>query len=125
MEHMNRTAKEALGHQALCNPKSVKRIGNSIGLFRNVCEQFDAVTRSHQASGKHVRASEDTDIQKIIQQLLAANVFRKTAKRCHEGFEMINGKSLTGQINAGKFDEWLYKYIHRLCVNYKRMTNIS
>lgn len=119
MEHMNRIAKEALGPQACCNPKSVKRIGNSIGLLRNVCEQFDAVTGSHQASGKHIRASEASDIQKNCQQLLATKVFHKTANRCHVGFEKINGKSLTDRINAGKFNEWLYTHTRKLYDNYK------
>ena len=75
MEHTNRIAKQALGQQACRNPKSVKRIGNCIGLFQNVSTQFDAVTGAHQSSRKHTRASETTDIQKIVRELLIGNVF--------------------------------------------------
>ena len=116
MEHMNRTAKEALGPQACLNPKSVKRVGNCIALFQNLCRQFDMVSDAHHSSGKHVRASETTDLQKIVKQLLCANVFQKISNRCHKGFESLSGKSLTDRINAEKFKEWLITHIQ---VHYK------
>ena len=121
MEHLNRTAKEALGPQACLNPKSVKRVGNCIALFQNLCRQFDIVSDAHRSSGKHVRASETTDLQKIVHQLLSANVFQKTSNRCHKGFENFNGKSLTDRINAEKLKEWLISHIHKLQAHYKYM----
>ena len=123
MEHLNRTAKEALGPQACLNPKSVKRIGNCIALFQNVCRQFDIVSDAHHSTGKHVQSSDTTDLQKIVHQLLCANVFQKTSNRCHKGFESINGKSLTDRINAEKFKEWLVSHIHRFQVRYKYMND--
>ena len=118
MEHLNRTAKEALGQHSNLNPKSVNRVGNCVGLFQNVCKQFDAVTGAHQSSGKHVRASEASDLQKIIHQLLVSKVFHKTQNRYHTHFETLNGKSLTDRINAEKYKEWLSKHIQKLQRNY-------
>lgn len=47
IEHLNRTAKEALGQHSNLSPKSVNRVGNCVGLFRNVCSQFDEVTGTY------------------------------------------------------------------------------
>ena len=118
MEHLNRTAKAALGQHSNLNPKSVRRVGNCIGLLQNIKNQFDTVTGAHQPLGKHVRVSEETDLRKIIQQLLVSKVFTKTCNRCHSGFENINGSGLTDRIDAEKCGEWLTTHIHRLKVNY-------
>ena len=121
MEQLNRTAKEALGPQAILNPKSVKRVGNCIALFQNVCRQFDAVSGAHHSSGKHVRASEATDLRKIVHQLLVSNVFQKHSNRSHAGFKSLNGTSITDRINTEKFKEWLTSHIHKRQVVYKHM----
>jgi hypothetical protein len=89
MEHLNRTAKEALGQHSHLNPRSVKRVGNCVGLFQNVC---DTATGAHPSSGKNVCASEATDLQKIIRQLLVSKMFIKTGNRCHLGFENSIGE---------------------------------
>lgn len=84
MEHLNRTAKNALGRQSHLNPKSVNRVG--IGLFQNAQKQFDAATDVHNSIGKHVRASAATDLNKIIKQLIESQVFKKTSNRSHDSF---------------------------------------
>ena len=123
MEHMNRTAKEALGPQACLNPKAVTRVGNCIALFQNVCRQFDVVSEAHHSSGKHVRASDTTDLQKIVHQLLLANVFQRIRNRRHTGFENFNGKTLVDKIKGEKFKEWLISHVHKLQVGYTHMFN--
>lgn len=118
MEHLNRTAKEELGQHSHLNPKSVNRIGNCVGLFQNVCKQFDIVTGAHQSSGKHVRASDETDLKKIVHQLHISKVFQTIPNRCHASFKMFDGRSLTERITPNKYEEWLNTHIHKLKANY-------
>ena len=108
MEHLNRTAKEALGQ---LNPKSIVRFGNCIGLLRNVCKQFDKVTETHHPSGKHVRSSESSDLQKIIEQLVSSKVFTRCNGRSHTSFSAFNSSLLTDRIDAHIMDGHTYKKI--------------
>ena len=111
MEHLNRTAKDALGQHSHLNPKSVTRVGKCVGLFRNARKQFDTVTDVHHSIGKHVRASAATDLSKITKQLVESQVFRETSNRSHDSFVM---KGLTDSINHKKFIEWLSTHIHKV-----------
>ena len=86
MEHLNRTAKDALGQHSHLSPKSVSRGGKCISLFRNAQRQFDYSTEVKQTSGKHVRASTATDLDKIVKQLLNGDVFMKRENRSHQTF---------------------------------------
>lgn len=61
LEHLNCTAKEALGPQACLNPTSVKHVGT---LFQNICRVFDTVSNAHHSTGKQVQSSDKTDVQK-------------------------------------------------------------
>ena len=87
MEHLNHTAKETLGPQACLNPNSVKRVGNCILLFQNVCRQFDVVSDAHHSSGKHVQTSKTTDLQKIVHQLLSPMFFKTLASVATKGLK--------------------------------------
>ena len=108
MEHLNRTAKDALGQHSHLNPKSVTHVGKCVGLFRNARKQFDTVTDVHHSIGKHVCASAATDLTKITKQLVESQVFRETSNRSHDSFAM---KGLTDSINHKKFIEWLSTHI--------------
>ena len=47
MEHLNRTAKDALGQHSHLHPKSVERVGKCVGLFQSARKQFDTTTGVH------------------------------------------------------------------------------
>ena len=83
MEHLNRTAKSALGQHSHLNPKSVNRVGKCVGLFQSTQKQFDAVTSVKQSSGKQVRGSSSTDLCKIVNQLVKSEVFLKKSHGAH------------------------------------------
>ena len=117
MEHLNRTAKEALGQHSNLNPKSVKRVGNCLGLLRNVCMQFDLATNTHHSSGKHTKSSEDTDLNHIVEQLISSKVLVRCNSRSHASFTTFNGSSLTDRIDADKFFLWMNKHIKKIQVN--------
>ena len=114
MEHLNRTAKDALGQHSHLNPKSVSRIGKCISLFRNAQKQFDSVTDVKQSSGKHVRASTATDLEKIVKQLVKSEIFQKKGNRSHNTF-----KSLSHTIDPGKFSDWLYTQVKKIQTKYR------
>lgn len=112
IEHLNRTAKDALGQHSYFNPKSVSRIGKCISLFRNTQGQFDYITGVSQTSGKHTRALTATDLEKIVKQLLRSEVFVKTSNRSHDTF-----KNLSFSIDHKNFFEWLQTHIQRIKLN--------
>ena len=116
MEHLNRTAKEALGQHSHLNPQSVNCIGKCVGLLHGVLKQFDATTTVHHSSGRHVPASAATDLEKIVNQLVESQVFEKCSCRSHESFLLTN---LTGTINKEKFKEWLKTHIYKMKLRYK------
>ena len=118
IEHLNRTAKEALGQHSNLNPKSVRRIGNCLGLLRNVCKQFDQVTDNHSTSGRHVQSSESSDLVKIVEQLVCTKAFQKLHGRSHPSFKSFNGNILTDKIDENKFKAWMTTHIQ----NIKRRT---
>lgn len=111
MEHLNRTAKEALGQHSNLNPRSVQRVGNCLGLFRNTCKQFDQVTGSHQSSGRHVQSSEKGDLIRIVEQLVSSKVFKQSHGRSHASFKSFNGRLLTDGIDERKFKLWMNTHI--------------
>ena len=76
MEHLNHTAKNALGQHSYLNPKAVERVGKCFGLFQNARKQFDTTTGVHHSSGRRVRASKAMDFK-----LVESKVFRKTNNR--------------------------------------------
>ena len=115
MEHLNRTAKDALGQHSHLHPKCEERVGKCVGLFQNARKQFDTTTGVHHSTGKHVRASAATDLHKIIKQLVESKVFRKMSNRCHASFPM---QCLTDSINPVKFNEWLSTHIQKLQAKY-------
>ena len=43
MEHLNHTAKDALGQHSHLHPKSVEWVGKCVGLFQNAKKQFDTI----------------------------------------------------------------------------------
>lgn len=116
MEHLNHTAKDALGQHSHLNPKSVTRVGKCIALFQNAQKQFDAVTDVKHSSGKQVRASVSTDLHKIVNQLVKSKVFQKKSNRSHDSFA-----NLTHSINESKFSEWLHKHIHKVQVKHRNI----
>ena len=116
MEHLNRTAKSALGQHSHLNPKSVNRVGKCIGLFQSTQKQFDAVTSVKQSSGKQVRGSSSTDLCKIVNQLVKSEVFLKKSHRAHNSF-----KQLTHSIDASKFTKWLCSHIDKIQARHRNM----
>ena len=113
MEHLNRTAKDALGQHSHLNPKSVCRIGKCIGLFRNAQKQFDSVTGVQQSGGKHICASAATDLQKIVNQLVRSEVFQKKTNRSH-----ATSKNVSQNIDPSKFSDWLQMHTHKIQSRY-------
>ena len=75
MEYLNRTAKSAFGQHSCFNPKSVSRVGRSVGLFESVQCQFDFVTVVHHSGSRHACVPATTDTGKIIKQLVENQVF--------------------------------------------------
>lgn len=116
MEHLNRTAKEALGQHSNLNPKSVERVGNCLGLFQNVCKQFDQVAETHYSSGKHIRSSESSDLSTTVEQLVSSKVFQRCNSRLHTSFKTFNGNLLTDRIDAEKFWSWMNTHIRKIQV---------
>ena len=118
MEHLNRTAKDALGQHSHLNPRTVTRVGKCIGLFRHVQQQFDAITGIHHTSGTHVCASAETDLRKIVQQLMECQVFQRHSNRYHKSFTRFN---ITRNINVEKFYEWLHTHIQKVQLRYRHL----
>ena len=108
MEHLNFTAKHALGQHSSFNPKSVSRVGRCIGLFQNAQYQFNRVTAVHHSGGKHRRLPASTD---IVKQLVESEVFKKRSSRSYRTFPI---KGLTQSINRERFKEWLQMHIHKI-----------
>ena len=113
MEHLNRTAKTALGQHSHLNPKAVTRVGKCVGLFQNAQKQFDATTDVKQSSGKQVRGSYSTDLHKIVNQLVKSEVFLKKSNRAHASF-----KKLTHSIDASK---WLCAHIKKVQARHRNI----
>ena len=88
MEHLNCTAKHALGLHSSFSPKSVSRVGRYIGLVQNAQQQFDSVTSVYHSGGKHCHLPASTDIVRIIKQLVESEVFIQKGSRFHTSFPM-------------------------------------
>lgn len=115
MEHLNRTAKEALGQHSHLNPKSVTRVGKCVGLFQNAQKQFDSVTNVNQSSGRQVCASISTDLHKVVEQLVKSEVFIKR-NRSHPSFP--NAKN---SIDPKKFYDWLHTHIQKVQAQHRNL----
>jgi hypothetical protein len=119
MEHLNCTAKDALGQHSCFNPKSVSRVGRCVGLFQNAQRQFDCVTAVHHAGGGHCHVPATTDVTKIIKQLVENKVFQKRENRSHRSYTM---KRLTDGINQERFKDWLEAHIRKIQLQYRAHT---
>ena len=116
MEHLNRIAKDALSQHSHLNPKSVSRVGKCLGLFRNAQKQFDSVTDVKQSSGRHIRVSTTSDLEKIVNQLVKSEIFQRKGCRSHNTF-----KNLSHSIDPRKFGDWLYTHIQKIQTRYRNV----
>ena len=76
LEHMNRLCKEAVyGLQANKTPDAIVRVGKSLGMLKDVIEQFDEDNNVPLLSGAHTAPSMKKDRDIILQELLSSEVF--------------------------------------------------
>ena len=97
-EHLNRTAKMALGGQASnLKPKTIDRTGKILGPLVSICGKFDDATQLHRATSGHSLRSFKKDLDKITTELVErSKVFQaKPLRRQHHKFPNLHAHIIT------------------------------
>ena len=98
MEHLNRTVKEALGHQfSNLHPHAILRTGKICGMLDSVCNAFDKESSVRSKSTHHTASTFTKDLNKIIDQLVTLQVLVFTLKpgRFHRKFSNLESTLTT------------------------------
>ena len=86
MEHVNRTCKEAIQHLgANLTPQAIVQCGKARGKLTKVMENFDTIN-GIATSGSNTRRSDREDFEKIVEELMAKEVFKSHPGRQHHRF---------------------------------------
>ena len=87
MEHLNREIKSSIaGQGSNVSDQSFVRAGKCLKKHVAIQQQFDVENRVSSQSGKHSRKSNKKDVDKIVQQLISAEVFKVVEGRQHKYF---------------------------------------
>lgn len=111
MEHINRACKGAMGSLGSnINEKAVSRIGKSIGEVMKVTNQFDKVNSVPEECGKHSRRSAAVDMEKVMSQLQATQIFDCVPKRQHSTFPKFQS-NISRKVKHKSIKEWMNKQV--------------
>lgn len=117
MEHLNRTVKNALGHQfSNLHARSILRIGKISGILDNVSRVFDKETSVHGRSESHTASSFTKDLSKLTNELVSAQVFSDIPGRVHNSFPKCKN-TLTSPLHSQKeqFLAWIHNHLSGMC----------
>lgn len=110
MEHLNRTVKGALGyHFSNLHSDSILRTEKICGLLNSVCSVFDKETSLVKKSTRHSSPRFESDLDKVIQQLMKIDAFKTKPGRFHSHFKTLNSP-LTSNLHMQK--DALIKWMH-------------
>ena len=100
MEHLNRTVKEALGHEfSNLHTQAIVRTGKICGLLDAA---FDKESGVRTRSTQHTAAALANDLQKIVNQLVSLQVFTQKPGRCHSKFRNLDN-TITTPLHTMKY----------------------
>ena len=87
MEHLNREAKAAVdGLGAMKSQKAIQRTGKVIGTLTSTLDKIYAGNNVPQVSGHHSVRSSETDLCRVINELVKSKVFDTKPERTHKSF---------------------------------------
>ena len=116
MEHLNRTVKGALGNQfSNLHSGAILRTGRICGLLNSVCSVFDTQSSVAKRSTSHCSPRFESDLNKIMQQLMNSEVFRTKSGRFHRHFTKLSSP-LTAHLHLKKDDfiKWLQDHLKKI-----------
>ena len=116
MEHLNRTVKGALGYQfSNLQSESVLRTGKICGLLNSVCSVFNEQSSVTKRSTSHSFPRFESDLDKIIQQLMNLDVFTTKPGRYHTHFKTLSS-SLTSNLHLKKDEliKWMQDHFKNI-----------
>ena len=117
IEHLNRTCKEAIQHLgANLTPQAIVQCGKAIGKLTKLEECFDKMN-GIATSGSHTRRSDGEDFEKIVQELMAKEVFKIHPGRQHSKFPKFQSNGIISSIKKNKFQKWMDDHLSELFNN--------
>ena len=107
MEHLNRIAKVSIGGLGTNkSEKAIRRIGKAIRTVSKSLENFDEITNVPSESSTHTARSSKKDLDKIVKELVKAEVFSTIPRRKHKSFSTIKA-NLIRTLNESVFKQWM------------------
>ena len=116
MEHLNRTVKGALGYQfSNLHSESILRTGKICGLLNSVCSVFDEQASVAKRSTGHSSPRFESDLDKVIQQLMSIDVFKTNPGRYHTHFKTLSSP-LTSSLHLKKDEliKWMQHHFKNI-----------
>ena len=111
MEHLNRTIKDALQHLgANKTEEAITRASKCSHLINSLLHQFDIKTGLKEESGSHTRASEKSDIERMLVVLRNNNVFMEQGTRSHSHFQNFQSNHLVKSLDMSKLQQWMTEH---------------
>ena len=108
MEHLNRTIKYALQHlEANKTEQAIMTASKCSHLINSLLQQFDTQTGLKDESGSHTRASEKSDIERMLVVLCNNKVFSEQGTRSHIHFQNFRSNHSAKSLDMSKFQQWM------------------
>ena len=108
MEKLNRIIKDVIQHLgANKTEKAIERVSRCAQLISTITTDFDNVSGLHIGSGAHIRASETSDVEKLVVALNESMVFDQKAQRSHRTFSNFRSNHLVRSLNKSALFSWM------------------
>ena len=113
MEHLNRVIKDALQHLGANKTEhAITRASKCSHLISSLLHQFDAVTGLKEVSTSHTRASEKSDLDRMVAVLCNNTVFTDQGTRSHRCFKNFRSNHLIHSVDMDMLEEWMREHFH-------------
>jgi hypothetical protein len=118
LEHFNRVLKEVIKKMGpnASNPNAVNRFCKSIAVTKQLMDNFDSECRVLKQSGKHVQKKYSSDLNKIVNELVANNAFRSTKGRSYKCFRGCSA-SLLDRFDLRDMFNWINSHKRTIYLN--------
>lgn len=98
--------------KANVTPKAIVRIGKCLGPLTSLCASFSKCSSVGVSSSCHSDAKFRDDLDKIVNELTNASVFKFTVGRKHSSFPKFCG-SITDKLEEYQMTEYITKNLKR------------
>lgn len=114
MEHLNRVIKDALQHLGANKTQhAITRASKCSHLMSSLLSQFDATTGLKAVSTSHTRASERSDVDRMLAVLCNNTAFAYQGTRSHRCFKAFRSNHLITSLDMVALKEWMGQQFQR------------